>query len=138
MLSTELENLVLALRTHQADPQTVACVPAHQEAPEEIYDLVSSFANQDEGGVIVFGVDEQADYEPVGVYAVLDLQQAIADQCAQMSPCVDPVFTVATVDGKRVVSAEIPRSRLPCAPATMPARARSSARSSARATWWNR
>ena len=71
MLSTELENLVLALRTHQADPQTVACVPAHQEAPEEIYDLVSSFANQDEGGVIVFGVDEQADYEPVGVYAVL-------------------------------------------------------------------
>ncbi len=108
MLSTELENLVLALRTHQADPQTVACVPAHREAPEEIYDLVSSFANQDEGGVIVFGVDEQADYEPVGVYAVLDLQQAIADQCAQMSPCVDPVFTVATVDGKRVVSAEIP------------------------------
>ena len=108
MLSTELENLVLALRTHQADPQTVACVPARQEAPEEIYNLVSSFANQDEGGVVAFGVDEQADYEPVGVYAVLDLRQAIADQCAQMSPCVDPVFTVATVDGKRVVSAKIP------------------------------
>ncbi len=108
MLPTELENLVLALRAHQADPQTVACVSAHEESPEELYDLISAFANQDEGGVIVFGVDEQADYEPVGVYAVLDLQQEIVDQCAQMVPYVDPVFTVATVEGKRVVSAEIP------------------------------
>ncbi len=117
MLPVELEKLVSALRENQVDPQVVACVPAHDGAPEEIYDLISAFANQDEGGVIVFGVDDQEGCEPVGVYAVLDLQQEVVDQCGQMTPLVDPVFTVAVIEGKRVVAAEIPATEMaprPC------------------------
>lgn len=107
MLTAELEDLVLGICTHQSDPQTVACI-ACKDMPHDLYDLISAFANQDEGGVVVFGIDEDASFELTGVDAVLDLQQVVLEQCAQMTPAVTPLFTNAVVDGMRIVSAEIP------------------------------
>lgn len=50
-------------------------------APAKIYDTLSSFSNQDDGGVIVFGVDESQDFEECGVYDAQDLQKHITEQC---------------------------------------------------------
>lgn len=63
---------------------------------------------QDDGGVIVFGVDEEAGYLEQGVYDAQDLQKKINEQCLQMEPVVRPLLTVVEKDGKNFVAAEIP------------------------------
>lgn len=76
--------------------------------PKRLYDTLSSFSNQDDGGVIVFGVDEEKGYEESGVYDAQDLQKKVNAQCLQMEPVVRPLFTVLEKDGKWFVAAEIP------------------------------
>lgn len=81
---------------------------AKQGCPKKLYDTLSAFSNQDEGGIIIFGVDEEAGYQESGVYDVQDLQKKVNAQCLQMEPVVRPLFTVLEKDGKGFVAAEIP------------------------------
>lgn len=69
---------------------------------------MSSFSNQDEGGIIVFGLDEREGFAIKGVYDVQDLQKKVTEQCKQMQPPVRALFTTCEVEGKEIVSAEIP------------------------------
>ena len=57
---------------------------------------------------MIFGVDEQNDYDECGVYDPQDLQKKINEQCLQMEPVVRPLLTVVEKDEKCFVSAEIP------------------------------
>ncbi|MGM9948199.1 RNA-binding domain-containing protein [Floccifex sp.] len=49
---------------------------AHDGTLKHLYDTLSSFSNQDEGGIIVFGLDETQGFKPVGVYDLQDLQKS--------------------------------------------------------------
>ncbi len=69
---------------------------------------LSSFSNQDEGGILIFGMDEKENFTVCGVYDAQDLQKKVTEQCKQMEPPVRALFTVCEMDGKTVVSAEIP------------------------------
>lgn len=73
-----------------------------------MFDTLSSFSNQDEGGVIIFGVDESDDYAIKSVYNPQDLQKKVTEQCKQMEPSVRALFTVCEINDKTIVSAEIP------------------------------
>lgn len=117
MLHEDLKNLVKTVQTNRAESQTIELKSAHQGCPKRLYDTLSSFANQDDGGVILFGIDESLGYEIVGVYDLQDLQKKVTEQCLQMEPVVRAVFTQVTIDGKNVCSAEIPGidlSERPC------------------------
>lgn len=81
---------------------------AEQGCPTRLYDSLSSFSNQDDGGIIIFGVDEKQKYKEVGVYDPQDIQKKINEQCLQMEPVVRPLLTVVEKDEKFFVSAEIP------------------------------
>lgn len=50
-----------------------------------------SFSNRDDGGTIIFGIDEKQNYKEVGVQ---DIQKKINEQCLQIEPIVRPVMTV--------------------------------------------
>ena len=65
-------------------------------------------SNQDEGVVIIFGVDENDKYKIKGVYDSQDLQKKVTEQCKQMEPMVRALFTVCDIEDKVIVSAEIP------------------------------
>ena len=108
MLETELIQLVKKIQLHHAELQIIELKAAAQGCPTRLYDTLSSFSNQDDGGIIVFGVDERRDYEVVGVYDVQDLMKHVVEQCNQMHPKVRAVFTVCRIDDRNVVSAEIP------------------------------
>lgn len=108
MLESELQNLVASIREAKCEGQRIEVKAARNGAPARLYDTLSAFSNQDAGGVILFGLDESADFSPVGVYDAQDLQHRVAEQCKQMEPPVRALFTVGLVDGKTVVSAEIP------------------------------
>lgn len=70
----------------KCETQTLELKSAQQRCPKRLYDSLSSFSNQDEGGMIIFGIDEKQDYKEVGVYAPQDIQKKINEQCLQMEP----------------------------------------------------
>ena len=60
MLQSELVELADRICSRKAESQTVEVKAAHRGCPEKLRDTLSSFSNQDSGGVIVFGLDEKA------------------------------------------------------------------------------
>ena len=117
MLNEELIELANKICKQRAEEQTIEVKAAHVDCPKRLYDTLSSFSNQDSGGVILFGIDETAGFEVVGVYDPQDLQKKVMEQCQQMEPMVRAVFTLSEIDGKIVCSAEIPSidiSERPC------------------------
>lgn len=108
MMSEELLELANKICLLKTETQTVELKAAHEGCPTKLYDTLSSFSNQDSGGIIVFGIDESKNYQVVGVYDPQDLQKKVAEQCRQMMPPVRAVFTFAELAGKTICSAEIP------------------------------
>lgn len=107
MLEDELLQLVKKITFEKCEKQHIELKKAAGGAPSKLYDTLSSFSNQIGGGIILFGIDEEAGYNVVGVYDAQDLQKKIMEQSLQMEPVVRPLFTVAQIEGKLVVSAEI-------------------------------
>ena len=113
----ELQELANSICKQQAETQTIECKAAHVDCPKRLYDTLSSFSNQDSGGTLLFGIDEKAGFQVVGVYDAQDLQKKVTEQCNQMEPPVRAVFTLAEIEGSWVCSAEIPAldlSERPC------------------------
>ena len=61
MTPVELENLITHTQALKAETQTLELKAAAQGCPSRLYDTLSSFSNQDEGGILLFGIDEQRD-----------------------------------------------------------------------------
>lgn len=117
MIEIELLELIEKVKAMKTEFQTVECKAANAGCPKRLYDTISAFSNQDSGGVILFGIDENKGYEAVGVYDAQDLQKKVTEQCKQMEPVVRPVFTAVQAGDGIVVSAEIPGidvSERPC------------------------
>lgn len=109
MLTNELLEFVKTVCKQKAETQTLELKSAHVDCPKRLYDTLSSFSNQDSGGVLLFGIDEAAGYQVVGVYDPQDLQKKVTEQCNQMEPPVRAVFTLAEwQEGVWICSAEIP------------------------------
>lgn len=108
LLPEELHDLANNICKQRAETQTIELKAAHEGCPKRLYDTLSSFSNQDSGGIIVFGIDENKGYQPVGVYDLQDLQKKVTEQCNQMVPPVRAVFTIAELEGTWICSAEIP------------------------------
>lgn len=108
MTHEELKELLDKIQKIKCETQNLEIKSAEQGCPKRLFDTLSSFSNQDEGGIIVFGIDEEQNYKEVGVYDPQDIQKRINEQCLQMEPKVRPLLTVLEKDGKCFVSAEIP------------------------------
>ena len=108
MQTEALKKIVLDIKALKTETQTIELKAAIQGCPTRLFDTLSSFSNQDEGGIIIFGVDEKDNYAIKGVYDAQDLQKKVTEQCKQMEPSVRALFTVCEIDGKAIVSAEIP------------------------------
>lgn len=74
MLEDELRELIEKIQTHRCESQTVEVKSAHRGCPERLYDTISSFSNQDDGGVFVFGLDERQNFTKVGVKAFVSAE----------------------------------------------------------------
>ncbi|NQT60168.1 MAG: putative DNA binding domain-containing protein [Bacteroidetes bacterium] len=107
MLEIELIRLVKKITSEKCEKQNIELKKAAGGTPSKLYGTLSSFSNQHNGGIIIFGIDEEADYEVVGVYDAQDLQKKVMEQSLQMEPVVRPLFTVTRIHESLVVSAEI-------------------------------
>ena len=52
-----LKKLVNDVITKKAESQTVEIKSAEHGCPTRLFDTLSSFSNQDDGGIIIFGID---------------------------------------------------------------------------------
>ena len=107
MQEQEIRNILDSVRSRQTESRTFEAKTASEGCPKKIYDTLSSFSNQDEGGVIMFGVDEKNGFAVTGVYDAADIQKKIQGKCREMEPEIRPVLSVGAIDGKQVVAAEI-------------------------------
>ncbi|MBO5167256.1 MAG: putative DNA binding domain-containing protein [Lachnospiraceae bacterium] len=108
MQTDTLKKLVMDICNKQSESQNIEVKAATKGCPTRLFDTLSSFSNQDEGGVIVFGLDEKENFAIKGVYDTQDLQKKVTEQCKQMEPTVRALFTICEIEGKIIVSAEIP------------------------------
>lgn len=101
-----LHQLIQKVLSMRCETQTIEVKAAAQGAPR-IYDTLSSFSNQEEGGAIVFGIDEANGFKPCGVYDAQALQKSIVEQCREMEPQIHPFIQTGELDGKTIVVAHI-------------------------------
>ncbi|HZK70247.1 MAG TPA: ATP-binding protein [Clostridia bacterium] len=106
MLADELIVLVKDIQRNKCEKQNLELKKAAEGCPQRLYNTLSSFSNQDGGGTVIFGIDEK-NYLVCGVYDPQDIQVKVNEQCQQMEPVIRPLFTVANIDGKSVVSCEV-------------------------------
>ena len=109
MQPEDLKKLAYDISRMKTETQKIEIKSAHLGCPTRLFDTLSSFSNQDDGGVIIFGIDEKDNYTIKGVYDAQDLQKKVTEQCKQMDPSVRALFTTCEIDENIiVVSAEIP------------------------------
>lgn len=94
MTTDEFIEKLIEIQKMKCESQILELKSARSGCPKRLYDTLSSFSNQDDGGIMIFGIDEENDYEETGVYDAQDLQKKINAQCLQMEPVVRPLFTV--------------------------------------------
>ncbi len=120
MTSEALLNLIDQVIKSRAEYQYIELKAAREGAPKRLYDTLSGFSNSNEGGIIIFGIDEKNNFELCGVYDLQDIQQKITEQCDSMTPKVRPLFSYAENPDKPesyICSIEVPPvdiSERPC------------------------
>lgn len=107
MQVNELIDLVQNVTRLRCESQNLEVKKAAVGCPR-VHDTLSAFSNQQAGGTIIFGISEPDNYQVTGVYDAQDLQKKVTEQCKEMQPVVRALFTVAEIEGKVVVAAEIP------------------------------
>ncbi|SDB28873.1 ATP-dependent DNA helicase RecG [Pseudobutyrivibrio sp. YE44] len=108
MTKEEFIDLLNEIKSLKCENRILELKAAREGCPKKLYDTLSSFSNQDDGGVIIFGIDETNNYEECGVYDINDLQKQVNNQCLQMEPIIRPVLTELMKEGKFFLAAEIP------------------------------
>ena len=79
MTPEELKEQLDKIQKIKCETQNLELKSAEHDCPKRLFDTLSSFSNQDEGGIIIFGIDESQDYKEVGVYDPQDIQKKIIE-----------------------------------------------------------
>lgn len=74
MTTEELYDKLKLIQKMKCETQNLELKSAEQGYPKRLYDSLSSFSNQDDGGYC-FGIDEKQDYKEVGVCDAQDIQK---------------------------------------------------------------
>lgn len=117
MDESDLIQLIEKIQSLKTETQAIELKEACSACPEKLHDSLSAFANQNGGGVIIFGISERENFSVCGVADAQAVITGVTEQAKQMEPPLRPLFTVAEIDGKTVVAAEIPEcevERRPC------------------------
>lgn len=103
-----IKKLVIEIKKQKTERQNLELKSANLGFPGRIYDTLSSFSNQDDGGIIIFGITDKPNFDVVGVYDAEDVQKKITESCNQMEPKIRALITICEIENKTIVVAEIP------------------------------
>lgn len=117
MVVEELREILNNLTDLRTEGAFVELKRAASGLPRRLWETISSFSNSPGGGLIILGVDEADGFDVVGVDDPKKAQDDLASLCDQMEPPVRPLIQAHQVEGKVVITAEIPEVSLeykPC------------------------
>jgi ATP-dependent DNA helicase RecG len=100
--------LIVELRRRHGELEGVEAKAAHTGTPADLFKPLSAFANRAGGGILLFGLDEDAGFKVVGVGNPRKLQEDLSGLAAQMEPPLRPSFSVEEIEGGTVVAVEVP------------------------------
>jgi len=100
--------LIAELRRRHGELDGVEAKAAHSGTPADLFKPLSAFANRAGGGILLFGLDEDAGFKVVGVGNPRRLQEDLSGLAAQMEPPLRPSFSVEEIEGGTVVAVEVP------------------------------
>jgi ATP-dependent DNA helicase RecG len=103
-----IQSLISELRRRRGELEGVEAKAAHTGTPADLFKPLSAFANRSGGGVLLFGLDEDAGFRVLGVGNSRKLQEDLSGLAAQMEPPLRPSFSVEELDGGIVVAVEVP------------------------------
>jgi len=101
-------SLISDLRRCHGELDGVEAKAAHTGTPPDLFKPLSAVANRPGGGVLLFGLDEDAGFKVVGVGNPRKLQEDLSGLAAQMEPPLRPSFSVEEIEGGNVVAVEVP------------------------------
>lgn len=107
MTKDELLNLIHEDQSFQSEQDNIEVKCAAGGNPK-IYDSLSSLSNRPGCGVIIFGLDEDKDFKPVGVYSLEDLRKKVGESATQMEPPLRLTFTSLKYQGAVILAVEVP------------------------------
>ena len=76
--------LIAELRRRHGELEGVEAKAAHTGTPADLFKPLSAFANRAGGGILLFGLDEDAGFKVVGVGNPRKLQEDLSGLAAQM------------------------------------------------------
>jgi len=104
----ELLEIISEVQLHRSELDEVEVKSANRGTPQRLYESISALANSIGGGVILFGLDEEKNFEIVGVGDAHRLQEEVSNLASsEMEPSLRPTFTVIEVENKTIVAVEI-------------------------------
>ena len=103
-----MQSLIAELRRRHGELEGVEAKAAHTGTPPDLFKPLSAFANRPGGGVLLFGLDEDAGFKVVGVGNPRKLQEDLSGLAAQMEPPLRPGFSVEELEGRTIVAVEVP------------------------------
>ncbi|MDD1762652.1 MAG: ATP-binding protein [Methanothrix sp.] len=98
--------LIAELRRRHGELEGVEAKAAHTGTPADLFKPLSAFANRPGGGVLLFGLDEDAGFKVVGVGNPRKPQEDLSGLAAQMEPPLNiPHVHTGELPGDRVLRA---------------------------------
>ena len=117
MTKQDVIEKILYLKKYESENERLEVKSAKGGFPKKCYDTISSFSNK-RGGIIIFGINEENDFEVEGVYDVNDIQKQITDLCSDsMYPIIRPEIISFKYEDKDIMAVkinELPMSEKPC------------------------
>ncbi len=89
--------LISDLRRCHGELEGVEAKAAHTGIPPDLFKPLSAFANRPGGGILLFGLDEDAGFKIIGVGNPRKLQEDLSGLAAQMEPPLRPCFSVEEI-----------------------------------------
>ena len=103
-MKEEVISAINYVRKYKTETDRIEIKTANVSFPKKCYDTISSFSNKS-GGLIIFGLSENNNFETEGVYDVNDLQKRLADLCTDaMEPSIRPEIVSFEFENKLILS----------------------------------
>ncbi|WP_216894947.1 ATP-binding protein [Nocardia alni] len=120
-MPVDLSRLIAKLRSAGGDCTNVEVKSAAGGLPESLTSTLSALANHPGGGVIILGLDERNNFNPVPLSDPQILKQGLAKKARAFTPPIQLTIEDASTDGMHVIVAIVHE----CATSAKPCRASS-------------
>lgn len=107
MFKEDFEKLIENIKKIKAEDNFLELKAARGGTPN-LYSTLSSFSNQNNGGKIVLGIDENVDFTICGISDPTAMRKNIERQCKEMMPEVIPEISIIEYENKTIMCIEIP------------------------------